>query len=234
MATDTKHELSVSIKMRPGSSAAEVDLQPYQTFTAEAGAMIAMSPSITLQTSTLTKQSGGLMQGLKRMVSGESFFLNHYTAGSTGGKVWLSTTHAGDMEVLELSGQGIIVQGGSYVASSPDISMDSNWQGFKSLVAKESMFWLAIRGRGTVIFNSFGAIYRVQVNGEYIVDTGHIVAFDESLDFRLTKAGKSWMSSMLGGEGLVCKFKGQGTVWIQSHNTSSFGSILGSKLKPRN
>jgi uncharacterized protein (AIM24 family) len=41
------------------------------------------------------------------------------------------------------------------------------------------------------------------------------------------------MSSILGGEGLVCKFKGKGIVWVQSHNSSSFGSALGPKLKPR-
>ncbi len=84
-----------------------------------------------------------------------------------------------------------------------------------------------------MIVNSFGAIYPVKVNGEYIVDTGHIVAFEESLNFSLTKAGKSWMNSFLGGEGLVCKFRGNGTIWLQSHNTSSFGAILGPKLKPR-
>jgi uncharacterized protein (TIGR00266 family) len=100
-------------------------------------------------------------------------------------------------------------------------------------VSKESLFWVKASGQGTVIFNSFGAIYQIQVNGEHIVDTGHIVAFEETLAFSLTKAGKSWMSSILGGEGLVCKFKGKGIVWVQSHNSSSFGSALGPKLKPR-
>jgi uncharacterized protein (TIGR00266 family) len=88
-------------------------------------------------------------------------------------------------------------------------------------------------GHGTVIFNSFGAIYKLEVDGEHIVDTGHIVAFEETLGFTLTKAGKSWTSSVLGGEGLVCKFKGKGIVWVQSHNSSSFGSTLGPQLKPR-
>jgi uncharacterized protein (AIM24 family) len=73
----------------------------------------------------------------------------------------------------------------------------------------------------------------VPVNGEYIVDTGHIVAFDETLNFKLSKAGKSWLSSLLGGEGLVCRFQGQGTVWCQSHNAPSFGKTLGPKLRPR-
>lgn len=224
--------LNVTIQMRPGSAAAEITLAPGQEFTAEGGAMIAMSPSVHMKTTTHKKNSGGIMKGLKRMISGESFFLNHYTAGGNPGTVWLGATHAGDMMVKELNGEGLIVQGGSYVASSPGIEINSNWQGFKSLLSKESLFWLAIKGKGTVIVNSFGAIYPIQINGEYIVDSGHIVAFEESLNFSITKAGKSWISSILGGEGLVCKFKGQGTVWVQSHNTGSFGSILGPKLKP--
>jgi uncharacterized protein (TIGR00266 family) len=230
--TNIQGTLDVNLKMRPGSTAAEVKLQPGQEFTAEAGAMIAMSPTISMTTTTYKKNSGGILKGLKRMLSGESFFLNHYTAGSQGGTVWLGTTQAGDMMVKELNGEGIIVQGGSYVASSPDINIDMSFQGFKSLISREGLFWLAIKGKGTVVINSFGAIYPIQINGEYIIDTGHIVAFDENLNFSLTKAGKSWISSILGGEGLVCKFKGQGTVWVQSHNTSSFGAILGPKLKP--
>jgi uncharacterized protein (TIGR00266 family) len=230
---NTENSLNVNLKMRPGSTAAEIKLQPGQEFTAEAGAMIAMSPNVSMTTTTHKKNSGGILKGLKRMISGESFFLNHYAAGDHEGTVWIGTTHAGDMMVKELNGEGIIVQGGSYVASSPEIEIDLSFQGFKNLISKEGLFWLSIKGKGTLIINSFGLIYPIQVNGEYIVDTGHIVAFEESLDFSLTKAGKSWISSILGGEGLVCKFKGQGTVWVQSHNTSSFGAILGSKLKPR-
>ena len=231
--TNTNGALDVSIQMRPGSSVAEVKLQPGQEFTAEGGAMIAMSSHLQMTTTTNKKGSGSIMIGLNRMLSGESFFLNHFKAGNEGGTVWLGATHAGDMMVKELNGEGLIVQGGSYVASSPEIDINMNWHGFKSLVSKESLFWLGIKGKGTLVINSFGIIYPIQVNGEYIVDTGHIVAFDESLNFTLSKAGKSWVSSFLGGEGLVCKFKGQGTVWVQSHNSGSFGSILGSKLKPR-
>lgn len=226
-------KLNVDLKMQPGSTAAQIKLQPGEEFTAEAGAMIAMSPSISMTTSTHQKKSGGILSGLKRMISGESFFLNHYKAGNEPGTVFLSTTLAGDMMVKELNGEGIIVQGGSYVASSPNISIDLSFQGFKNLVSKEGLFWLSVKGKGTVVINSFGAIYPIHINGEYIVDTGHIVAFEENLDFTLSKAGKSWMSSILGGEGLVCKFKGQGTVWVQSHNSSTFGQVIGAKLKPR-
>ncbi|HAN77269.1 MAG TPA: TIGR00266 family protein, partial [Bacteroidales bacterium] len=70
-------KLNVTIQLGPGSAAAEIKLLPGQEFTAEAGAMIAMSPSLQMTTTTHKKNSGGVMKGLKRMLSGESFFLNH-------------------------------------------------------------------------------------------------------------------------------------------------------------
>lgn len=231
--TSTTSQLDVKFQLRPGATAAEITLKPGQKITAEGGSMIAKSTAIQMTTSTQQRKSGGIMKGLKRLVSGENFFLNHYVAPAEGGKLWLGTTHIGDMELKELHGENLIIQGGSFVACTENVSIDASWQGFKNLVSKESLFWVKASGQGSVIFNSFGAIYQIQVNGEYIVDTGHIVAFEETLAFSLTKAGKSWMSSILGGEGLVCKFKGKGIVWVQSHNSSSFGSALGPKLKPR-
>jgi uncharacterized protein (TIGR00266 family) len=217
----------------PGSAAAKITLDPQETITAEGGAMIAMSGDLAMETSTRKREGGGLFAAAKRLVGGESFFLNHFTAGPNGGEVYLATTLPGDMLKLAMEGETLIVQSGSFVACTPDIEMNLGWQGFKNLVSGESMFWLKMSGHGRLILSSYGAIYPVQVDGEYIVDTGHIVAFDETLEFKLTKAGKSWISSILGGEGLVCKFHGRGVVWCQSHNAPSFGKTLGPMLKPR-
>ena len=225
--------MDIKIHYRPGSSAALVSMQPGEVLTAEGGAMITMSGDMDISTTTHKKGGGGIAKALKRMLSGENFFLNHFTAGEKGGKVFLGTALPGDMMDYALDNERLIVQGGSYVASSEEVEVDLGWQGFKSLLSGEGMFWLNISGKGKVLINSFGAIYPVEVKGEYIVDTGHIVAFNETLDFTLTKAGKSWVSSFLGGEGLVCKFKGHGTVWCQSHNPGSFGHALGPSLKPR-
>ncbi len=225
--------MNVKIDKGPGAAAAKITLQAGESFTAEAGAMIAMSNNLSVQTTTHKKDQRGIVKALKRMVSGESFFLNHFTAGSQGGEVYLGTTLPGDMFTYELNGDKIIVQAGSYVASDHDVNIDFNWQGFKSLFSGESAFWLSASGRGTVVLNSFGAIYPIEVDGEYVVDTGHIVAFQETLNFSIGVAGSSWINSFFGGEGLVCKFKGKGTVWCQSHNEKSFGSSLTPSLKPR-
>ncbi|MEW6302970.1 MAG: TIGR00266 family protein [Verrucomicrobiota bacterium] len=226
--------MKIEILNSPGNSAAKVVLDPHEALTAEGGAMIAMTGDMGLETTTRQRgSSGGLLAAAKRLLSGESFFLNQFTAGPRGGEVYLAATLPGDMMKLALEGETMIVQAGSFVACAPTVTLDFNWQGFKSLLSGESMFWLKVSGSGRVILSSFGAIYPISVNGEYIVDTGHIVAFDETLNFTITKAGKSWIGSMLGGEGFVCKFQGRGTVWCQSHNASSFGWELGPMLKPR-
>jgi uncharacterized protein (TIGR00266 family) len=227
--------MEIELVHRPGNSAARMRLAPTETVTAEAGAMICMSGDIGITTSTHQRGGGGILKGLKRMLGGESFFMNHYTAGQAGGEVWVAADLPGDMEVVELQeGHGLIVQSGSFVAAEPDVDMDMSWQGFgKAFFSGEAMFWLRMSGRGKVVLSSFGAIYPIQVDGEYIVDTGHIVAFDETIDFTISKAGKSWIKSFLGGEGMVCRFKGKGTVWSQSHNPPSFGKELGSLLPER-
>lgn len=225
--------MEVQIVHSPGNSAAKVRLGPGESFTSEGGAMIAMSGDTRIETTTHQKGSGGVLTAMKRMLAGESFFLNHFTGGQGGGEVWLGTTLAGDMMQHRLDGGTLIVQGGSFVCCEPGIAVDLGWQGFKSLFSGESIFWLHLAGTGKLVLSSFGAIYPLAVDGAAIVDTGHIVAFEETLDFSVTKAGKSWISSFLGGEGLVCRFHGKGTVWCQSHNAGGFGKLIGPKLRPR-
>ncbi|MGB3624162.1 TIGR00266 family protein [Ketobacter sp. MCCC 1A13808] len=225
--------MKIELINRPGNTAAKVTLQNGEICTAESGAMIAMSGNMNITTTTHKKGSGGLMKAIKRMVAGESLFLNHFETQQGDGEIWFGTSLAGDMEVMELDQENLIVQGSSFLACEHGVDIDLGWQGFKSVFSGERVFWLNLKGSGKVVVSSFGAIYPVQVDGDYIVDTGHIVAFNESLDFSITKAGSSWFHSFLGGEGLVCRFHGKGTVWCQSHNPISFGQAMSSGLRPR-
>ncbi len=101
---------------------AVVTLDPGATIQGEAGAMVSMSPGMTLE----TKAAGGLMASLKRSVLGrESFFMNTFRAPSGGGEITLAPTLRGDMVVRELRGETLLVQSGSYVASSEGINVDT-------------------------------------------------------------------------------------------------------------
>ena len=225
--------MEVELIHRPGNTAAKVSLNVGETITAEAGAMIAMSGNMDITTTTHKKKQKGFLKAAKRMLAGESLFLNHFEPKDKPGEVFFGTSLSGDMMTLDLDKESLVVQSGSYLASEEGVEVDLGWQGFKSLLSGESVFWLNLKGSGKIIVSSFGAIYPVQIDGEYIVDSGHIVAFDETLDFSITKAGKSWLHSYLGGEGLVCKFKGTGTIWCQSHSVSSFGQALRPSLRMR-
>ena len=227
--------MNAEIVCRPGSAAAKLTLGGSEHVTAEAGAMIAMSPDMTVETTTHARgqKKAKIRKAFRRMFAGESFFLNHFTAGSGGGDLYLATTMPGDMNAISLSGTKLVVQSGSFVACDEGIDVDIGWQGFKTLFSGESLFWLNLSGSGMVVVNSFGAMYQVDVTDEYVVDTGHIVAFDETLSFTIAKAAKSWASSILGGEGLVCKFSGSGRIYCQSHNANAFGKSLSSLLAPK-
>ena len=109
--------MKTEIHHAPGNAAARIALEPNETVTTEGGAMIAMSADLAVQTTTQQRTGGGgLLKAAKRLLSGESFFLNHYTAGEQGGELWLAATLPGDMLKLALEGESVIVQAGSFVA----------------------------------------------------------------------------------------------------------------------
>jgi uncharacterized protein (TIGR00266 family) len=224
--------MKIDIAARPASAYATITLDAGEDVTCECGAMIAMTPGTTVET-TSRSRGGGMMRGLKRMFSKEGFFLNHFTARSPAQQLVIAPTLAGDILHLQVQGT-IIAQGGSWLASGPGIEIDTTWQGMASgLFSGQGLFWVKCSGQGDLLLNSFGCIYPIDVDGGYVVDTGHVVAFQDSLQFSIGKANPSLIGSLLGGEGLVCKFSGRGRLWVQSHNPPSFGQALGSKLKPR-
>ncbi len=225
--------MQVSIEQRPSNTIARCTFDQGDSLTAEGGSMVAMSGGLNMETTTHKRGSGSVKKALKRIFAGESFFLNHYTAQAPGAQVILSATLSGDIQEESLNGRTIMIQGNSYMAHYGEVDIDASWQGFKNIFSGESFFWVKASGQGTVIYNAFGVIYPIDVDGEVIVDTGHVVAFEDQLEYKVTKVGRSWITSFLGGEGMVLKFSGKGRVWCQSHNPVSFGRALGPMLWPR-
>ena len=222
--------MDIQLIHQPDNAIAKISLDRGEEIIAQAGCMVAMSGFINTSTTLRQGKGGGIMGGLKRMLGGESLFLSVFRSPAPDGQVFLAPKLMGDILVYEMKGQELVVQAASYLASDNDVDIDLGFQGIKSLFSGESIFWLSITGYGPVILTSFGAIYEIDVNGDYIVDTGHIVAFERSLDFRIDKANSSWLGAYFGGEGFVCRFQGRGKVYCQTHNSGSFGSLIGSQL----
>jgi uncharacterized protein (TIGR00266 family) len=219
--------MDVSIKHQPAFALATVKLSPSETVKVEPGAMVGHSQGVTVE----TKSEGGLFGGLKRMVGGESFFQNTYTAPANGGEILLAPSLAGDMMVLNLQGNEYLLQSGGYVASEDGVSFDSKWGGAKGFFGGMSLVLLRVSGQGKVLIASYGALEeRVLGQGEvFTIDTGHIVAFEASVGFQVRRVG-GWKSTFLSGEGLVVDLTGPGRVLMQTRSEEAFIGWLTPRL----
>lgn len=215
--------MEFSIEQQPVFSILRIKMSRGETFRAEAGAMFAMSPTITLEAKTTGK---GFLGSIKAAVGGESFFASLFTAEADG-ELLLAPGVIGDITKLELYGGTIYAQNGAYLAGSPDLELSTQGS-FKAMVSGEGLFLQKISGSGVLFLNSYGAIVeRTLSAGEtFIVDTSHIVAFEQTVNYRIKKASKGLFSTFASGEGLVCEYTGPGKIWMQTRNLSAFAQLL--------
>jgi uncharacterized protein (TIGR00266 family) len=204
---------------------ATVKLQAEQTINAEAGAMVAMSGNVELQ----SQMKGGLMGALKRAVGGETAFVSTFTARGGPGEVSFAPGMPGDIAAIEMNGQAFYVQSSSYLAGDTSLTVDTRWGGARSFFGGEGLFVLQVQGSGLLLVSSFGSIHRKRLNhGErYVVDTGHLVAWEGHMHYELRKASSAgWFRSLVSGEGIVAEFAGPGEILIQTRNLAAFAGVL--------
>ncbi len=209
--------MKFEVNLKGSYSILFVELEPGEAVKAETGAMVSIEGDVDIETST-----GGILKALKRTVlGGESFFMNTFRAKNRA-RIGFAPLLPGDIEVLDLSGT-IYVQSSSFLASETQIDIDTKFGGFKSFFAGEGFFLLKISGMGKVALSSFGGIYskELDVGEKMIVDTGHVVAFEESVKYSVRTFG-GLKSFLFGGEGLIVEFTGPGRVYIQTRNYPDF------------
>ena len=211
--------MKFEVKYSPAYALGVISLDAGEQIQAETGAMVSMSDTIKIETG----MKGGVLSGLKRSVlGGESFFINTFTAEQAG-EITVAPALPGDVLALEVAGKTLFVQSGSFLCATPGVTLDTKWGGAKTFFSREGLFLLKCTGAGTVFVSSYGAIHLVELaqGQKYVVDTGHMVAFDESVKYEVGRAG-GWKSTLLGGEGLVCNLTGPGRFYLQTRNPQSF------------
>jgi uncharacterized protein (TIGR00266 family) len=202
------------VECRPDFSFLTVNIPKDQMLKVESSAMATMDTNIQMK----TRMKGGL----GRLFTGESLFINEFTAAGGPGEIKIAPGAPGDMEHVHLEGQTIFLGSSSYVASTPDVAVESKWQGMmKGFFSGESFFLIRCSGHGDLWFNTYGAMLEIDVTDHYVVDNGHIVAFTEGLEYTITKLG-GYKSFIFSKEGFVCRFTGQGKVWIQTRKAPAF------------
>jgi uncharacterized protein (TIGR00266 family) len=200
--------LKFNVQGQPDYSFLTVQIPANQTLKVEASAMATMDTNLVMKTR--------LRGGLGRFVTGESIFINEFTAQGGSGEIGIAPGAPGDLRHVYLDDQTIYLQNSAYVASTSGVAVESKWQGLmKGFFSGESLFLIRCQGKGDLWFSSYGGVIEIDVSGEYVVDTGNIVAFTDGLSYNVTKVG-GYKSLFFSGEGFVCRFSGQGRVWIQT------------------
>ncbi|MES2038244.1 MAG: TIGR00266 family protein [Pseudomonadota bacterium] len=215
--------LKFKIDGSPDFGFVTVQLPPGQMLKVEASAMATMDTNLVMK----TKMKGGI----SRMLSGENLFLNEFTAENGPGEIGIAPATPGDLIHRYMRGETLYLQSGAFVASTPGINIETKWQGFtKGFFSGESLFLIRATGEGDLWLNSYGAIIEIDVKDGYVVDTGNIVAFTEGLEYSISKVG-GYKSLFFSGEGFVCRFKGEGKLWIQTRSVGAFAGWAG-KYRP--
>jgi uncharacterized protein (TIGR00266 family) len=212
--------MQVEVLYRPSYSVARVILERHENIQVEAGSMVGMSPDLEME----TEAKGGFMKSLSRSMFGkESFFMNTYTAEKDGDRILLAPPLPGDVLAVEMNNESLMVQSGSYLASSAGIQVDTKWSGAETFFGSEGLIMLRVSGTGTLVISSYGAIHPVELGAgeKFIVDTGHLVSFDEHVGYDVKKVA-GWKSTLFSGEGLVAELTGPGNLNLQSRSQDSF------------
>lgn len=217
--------MQTETEFSPSFSMLKFRLRQGQSVQAEKGAMMYKHKNIDIQTHG---RKGGILKGVVTSALGsESFFVNTFTATHGPGELALVGPTMGDIKVIDVSMQGIILQSGAYLASDPSVQLDTKWQGLRGFLSERDFVMLHAAGPGKVWVSSFGGIIEreLQVGEMLSVDTGHLVAFPETMQFSVHRVG-GWKSTILSGEGLVTDLVGPGKILMQTRHLPAFVAAM--------
>jgi uncharacterized protein (TIGR00266 family) len=217
--------MEAEIRNKPAFANIHVKLGPGDKIIAEAGAMASMSAGVDIE----TKWSGGVVNAvLKRVFGSESLFINTYST-QTQGELILTQPFPGDITCVELTGNTLFLQPGAFLACEPGVKLGLGWAGLRMLIAREGLFRLKVSGTGRVWFGAYGGIFQREISDQFIVDSGHLVAYEPTINIKIGMAG-SLLTSLLSGEGLVTKVSGPGRIYMQSRSFSGLAAWTNAHL----
>ena len=202
-------------------------LDSEQTLCTESGAMSWMTPNIKMETNT----GGGLKKVFGRMLSGESIFMNEFTAQGGNGMIAFASSFPGSIIPYHVTeGNGIIVQKRSFLAMEKGLDLSLYFQKklSRGFFGGEGFIMQKISGNGMVFIEIDGYCkeYNLGIGESLVIDTGYLAAMSETctMDIQAVKGAKN---IFFGGEGLFhTKVSGPGKVYIQSMPLSNTAQAL--------
>lgn len=215
--------MNITIQGQPSFGYAIIDLEPGEKVITESGAMATMASSLELK----AKLNGGLVPGLlRKFLGGESLFINHFINGSNDTlSMTLTQPTPGAMILKELKNETLYLQPTAFIACEPSVNLGLKFAGIPSFLAKEGLFKIKVSGNGKVVFGAYGQVVERVVKGEMIVDSGHLVAYEPTINLKLQLAG-GIVSSVTSGEGIVLRLEGDGKIWIQTRSMGGLARFI--------
>lgn len=206
----------------------EIELDPGETVIAEAGAMNYMEDGIAFETRMGDGSSpnegfmGKLLSVGKRVLTGESIFMTHFTHRGQGKKrVAFAAPYPGKIVPVHLGelGNDLVCQKDSFLCAAMGTQLSIAFQRRlgTGLFGGEGFILQRLSGDGMVFLHAGGTVIKRELRGDGLrIDTGCIVAFDQGIEYNIERAG-NLKSMIFGGEGLfLATLRGHGTVWLQS------------------
>lgn len=220
--------MQYEIQGSPSFTALHIVLEPGEKLFAQPGSMTSMDAGIELTAGL----NGGFPQALvRKFLGGESLFRSTFrNTSSQPQRLVLTQGVPGDIRALEMQ-DGLVwnLQSSAFLACQPGVKLGVAMAGIGSFLAKEGLFKQQLSGSGTAFYGGFGALVEKRVEGEYIVDSSHLIAYEPSLKLKVQMAG-GLVSSLIGGEGLVLRLVGDGNIVIQTRSLKGLAGWLNPKL----
>ncbi|MDX1960791.1 MAG: TIGR00266 family protein [Leptospiraceae bacterium] len=215
--------MKAEIQGSPSFAHIHIELESEESIFAEPDAMSSMSAEIEMK----TKFNGGFFKGLlKRFLGDESLFINEFkNPTKTSQKITIVQSTPGDIRELVLDNSSFCLQPGAFIACTTGINIGVRYAGLSSFIAREGLFKLEVSGSGKVWYGSYGGVIEKQIEGEYIVDSSHLVGYEPQMQLSIKLAG-GLISSFTSGEGLVTKVSGKGKIIIQTRSLDGLANWI--------
>ena len=207
--------------------AVEMTLMTGESVYTQSGGMIWQTPGIQMTSNA----RGGLAKSIGRKLAGESLFIANYTAQADNVKIAFGATVPGCVVPVNVGATPVICQKGAFLCAEQSVQLDVTLTKrlAAGLLGGEGFVLQKLSGSGMAFLEIDGDMvtYDLAAGAEMLVDTGNVVAFEQTISYDITTV-KGLTNVLFGGEGIfLTKLTGPGRIILQTQNFNDFaGKII--------
>ena len=228
---DSFYKMKVNLHQELSNPYLEIDLEKDESIRAEAGSMMFMTPNIDINTNdSVTELPKTFSDTLAKDILSKALF----RAIQSKGKIAFAPPSPGGILEIVLKKNSVYTDGVSFLAATPELEFSIQGS-LRGLLAGKSIFLQKVTGYGNLYLKYFGSLieHNLQAGESIIVDAGHLVAYEESVSFKIQKPREGRLDNLRAGEWIICKYIGPGKVWLQTRNRSEFAKVINRYLSDK-